>query len=744
MAEGTPKAIEMKGITRNATKIGVQDGQAEDLINLRFMDGSWRASGDGRLINFTMNRTYTQLYVHTNVYHHLLGVYEGTLYWFANIDEDGVTFTPLETPKTICEIGGDIICVTQNGHLITIVVDNDDIIYVVYKTSNESYVKIVTDSNDSASSRKIYPYGGVHFNFETDDTDDYQYKDHDNEQSIVADKTDIDFQASTCIYSDSDSEEDKNAKKLIWHSKMLKVFNDALEDNRFTDPFLVLLAVKLYDGSYVFASNPVLINPRDKDRLNDMHLGQYIADETTEVIDDNGMGSTHEFYVYFTYKDSLKIKAVDEIEHIQHLPTYTSCTSQTHLYVGGGLGQGFYTDNPWQPLNDDDYPASLFDFSWMDKYNMDTIVRGADLVVSIDDISLIEENSDVFTGIGIFVTQQARIFEMSEEGHKDGTVVLNWDKKDGIYEYHSAFGQKTISTTVANATYAPPVHTNDKIIYDLINSPFFLLRDYNINELKQLTKGAKVDLTLPQYENLLKNLVEQKRLTTETLSRTRYIPKTAYSYNNRLHIANYKAYPYFGYPIDMFQLHNHSVSVYQGGWFPDNVDRSRALANLVNHNDDYWQQTKSRHYIAHYPDMVAAAAPYFLIKVYIDSSQGEQVVCRYIQAYDPNNPLVNGRADFVEDLNPILSFPDARANKMEIYYVENYKATGGVYDPAGVYVRFKSFDLKPHPYLNLAYYIDPELKPIKLSSFGTWNPYTQQGNNQEPLTPVGGGTQGVE
>jgi hypothetical protein len=29
----------------------------------------------------------------------------------------------------------------------------------------------------------------------------------------------------------------------------------------------------------------------------------------------------------------------------------------------------------------------------------------------------------------------------------------------------------------------------------------------------------------------------------------------------------------------------------------------------------------------------------------------------------------------------------------------------------------KTFELKPHPYLNLAYYISPDLKPIKLADF---------------------------
>ena len=77
------KAISLQGIVHNATKIGVQDGQCEDLVNLRFKDGSWRTSGDGKHV-FSMNYqsnvpntsgvSYTQLFIHTNIYRHLLGV----------------------------------------------------------------------------------------------------------------------------------------------------------------------------------------------------------------------------------------------------------------------------------------------------------------------------------------------------------------------------------------------------------------------------------------------------------------------------------------------------------------------------------------------------------------------------------------------------------------------------------------------------------------------------------------------
>ena len=84
--ENNSQAIEIKGVVRNQTKIGVQDGQCDDIVNLRFKDGNWRVADDGKMIVNSAGTPfsvypYTQLYVHTNIYHHLLGVFNGKLWW---------------------------------------------------------------------------------------------------------------------------------------------------------------------------------------------------------------------------------------------------------------------------------------------------------------------------------------------------------------------------------------------------------------------------------------------------------------------------------------------------------------------------------------------------------------------------------------------------------------------------------------------------------------------------------------
>ena len=167
MSNEQVKAIELKGIVHNSTKINTQDGQCEDIINLRFKDGSWRTSGDGYPMKGSI--VYEQLFVHTNIYRHLLGVKDGKLYWFANISTDGVSFSVLEdeydepAPVLICSVTGDIF-ITQTGHLLTIINSEKNYVYALFNAMNGTYKVLNVDENGSVYDRKLYPFGEVHFN----------------------------------------------------------------------------------------------------------------------------------------------------------------------------------------------------------------------------------------------------------------------------------------------------------------------------------------------------------------------------------------------------------------------------------------------------------------------------------------------------------------------------------------------------------------------------------------------------
>lgn len=666
--DGQVKAIIPQGIVRNQTKIGVQDGQAEDIINLRCVNGSWRASGDGMYVYNTESSgySYSQLYIHTNVYKHLLGVRDGQLWWFAEIENDGVSFTTLDTPVSIASVKGDL-WITQTGHMLTIIDSEDDFVYVIFKKGDNKYIEVKIDANGKQTDRSLYPFGQVHFNFITEETDEYLYTKEDKDQCIINDYKDTNIQDSPSLIP-KENESTTHDASLVWFAQMLSVYKEATEENRFTDPFVAISAIKLYDGSYLYTSQPTLINPRERviseniDNAN-MRRASYINEG--EIQEYNGHS--------YIDKDGYIGKSAEGI-----FPLYTSSASTLSAVNGT-------TAFPLQELC------------------MKSTIGCADLVVSIDNVEQIIQNKDIFLGIGIFVTPQSTLYDMSNNAYKEGVVRLHCIKNG------SAIGSEYV---ISNASYYPKQREQKDIVDGLMRTPFFLLREYDTSELS-LLGSIKIDMSSDRYKGVLSNITSQKTLPIEATIRQTYIPKVSYEYNSRLHIANYKTHPFFGYPIDLFHLHNHSVKVEKGAWFKG------VLPNLVANNDEYQQFSKEQVSINTYQDLIDAKSPYFLVRVHIETSQGDQVVSRYIQAYDTTTTQ-EGRADFIEDLNPLLTYPDSRAKKMEIFYVKDYIAhIDGVVQTQGegVFGKKKTFELKPHPYLNLAYYISPDLKPIKLADF---------------------------
>ncbi len=64
------------------------EGASEDLLNLREENGSWKACKN--LTEVYDASGYSRLWIHTGSdYKHVLGVSDGTLFWFANITDSG-------------------------------------------------------------------------------------------------------------------------------------------------------------------------------------------------------------------------------------------------------------------------------------------------------------------------------------------------------------------------------------------------------------------------------------------------------------------------------------------------------------------------------------------------------------------------------------------------------------------------------------------------------------------------------
>lgn len=749
------KAISLQGIVHKATKIGVQDGQCEDLVNLRFKDGSWRTSGEGKHV-FSMNYqsdvsnttgiSYTQLFIHTNVYRHMLGVRNDKLYWFGNINADG-EFETLSTPKELAPANNDLyIC--QTGHLLT-VIDGDSFTYLLFKSSNNDYKALNVDLNGSQDSRTLYPFGQIHFN----------YADAGEAGTITEDKTGQDGwrkwglykdwgNAGQDIYTGGGKLEDMSgggAETL--HNTMVKMYGEILEKNYFTDPFLVCAAIKLYDGKYMYASAPAMIFPRQC--AYNTATSRYVHKEPTnttnsgydELTSDAGFSHSGALLIPRKEVDASKIKCHkigdNSIGTVVTLKgtIYGAVQKQTSVDLTNENGYTGSKDYQREHARQggEDIAGSFRNgicahtycikggtggvvgnqYSLDGQYAWQFQIRGCNLCVSIDSslVKVMNDNKDLFKSLCIFITPQSSVYKMDVKDKGGCRVTLDVARSEVKNHLNVT---AILRSSVANMSYIPNRREDKDIRYDLLHSPFYLLREYTQDELPNLLKNPVVDLQDPQFEGVLKNITQQDTLKVEAVNRYSYIPKVQYTYNGRLHIANYTQSQFHGYPIDVYHLNNHSLE------YDAVLDNFRlfkgSLPYLKSFYDDTLSEKRIDHFLSRYAgsQLVTAVKKAGDVSAYVevecDTDDGTQRVSRYIP-FTPKK-TINGYADFIETLDPLLTFPDSRAKKMTISILESTNGT--------TMTLYKNeFKLEAHPYLNIAYYLDDSLKPISLDKVAT-------------------------
>lgn len=694
--ENNSQAIEIKGIVRNQTKIGVQDGQCDDIVNLRFKDGSWRVADDGKSV-YNMTGSYSQLYVHTNVYHHLLGVKDGKLYWFANIESDGETFVNLDDPVEICDIEGGV-TIVQNGHLLTIIstattdttplplaTSREDVVkYAIFKTGTNEYKVLKVDQNGEQTDRGLHPFGRVHFNTVSSDSDEYS----------VSIKEWGDATFLTPYESNSYAIEKLAEKGLV------------------SMPFLAIAAIKDYDGNYILASNPQYIFPKEK--------YYYLQEEGKSI------AITYK-YTEEPYDGKLLVK-IDKVGICDWSNAQKDENVEGALVIDCDKNPSYFQElsGAIPPMNILMNTAPLIG----EQGAVDRFYFGSKLTLSIDDFDFIIDNNDVFKSLCIFVTRQVNVFPNSYDD-------LSEVEKD--YDAGERYVIKK-NNTYGNCSYKN-VRSKKYVIDDLINSPFYLLREYDGNSILTLKNNPIINLDDPKYKDVLRPdvLIQRDTIGGIAFDRKSFCPKVAYMYNQKLHIANYKTIQFNGYPIDCFQLSNHSVKVKSGSYAVGGV-----LPNLEDGADVQYPRDKFYFIgdikdVQQYVDKSLEYGYFFAaITVSLETSQGEQKVVRYIKPYRADEFNDGDRANFVESLSPLITFPDYRAKQMTISFVR-------AASESSILLKTATYQLTPHPYLNFAYYINPDLKP--LSTFATkgttlesflsgeysnyYTPTTEQNNTEE-------------
>ncbi|MDR2917840.1 MAG: hypothetical protein LBV72_00535 [Tannerella sp.] len=162
------------------------------------------------------------------------------------------------------------------------------------------------------------------------------------------------------------------------------------------------------------------------------------------------------------------------------------------------------------------------------------------------------------------------------------------------------------------------------------------------------------------------NLVHKRQLEDDTRSAHKIGAKKSYTYNRRLHLADIKTTYFNGFIRPFF------------GW-----DKS---------SPDWTYNGFPAYVIGHQPDIPAGTEVIIEVDIERGSSQGK-VYSSYVLTEDLN--LVH---------SAMISYPDIDAKKM-VFYLK-YQS--------GVIERVGSFDLIEHEFLNIAYFINDDLRPIYL------------------------------
>lgn len=166
--------------------------------------------------------------------------------------------------------------------------------------------------------------------------------------------------------------------------------------------------------------------------------------------------------------------------------------------------------------------------------------------------------------------------------------------------------------------------------------------------------------------NLINNLEQKDTLPDDAFSHNTYTGNASYAYNARLHIGNIKEYLYNGYPLTQFCVKDHGGGA--AWWGQYSTQESGGLSSIGGSTT---------------------------CQVFLNTSEGERVVTW--------SGALGGYG-----LVPFLCYPDSRATRMVIRITHGAEGYQTVYQ--------KTFQLKAHDFLNLAYNFD-QFTAIQLSQF---------------------------
>ena len=669
MKEGRSVNIELRGISRNGSAGMQTDGCMDEIINLRQEAGTLRPVGAySSLEKYIDVSGYDKVFVHTTaIWKNYLGVRgkddSYRLEYFATGIDNAIF--PI-TPQNIGDCGSKDVEFNQVGN-IAILCGENTYFCLRYDFKKRRYIRISNDFNGQDEDTILPPNLDIRFRV---DINSYSPYGADIPEPIIT-------VCQTGKDSRNSSENERIDSSKLTMQRLLK---KERELGRLKGFFKLVYAYELFDGSYILQSQPILM-PQANDKCVRWSSGKlnYLTDDAVW---------------YQSFMENLEASENDV--GIQNY-SYQGWTEYNE-----GDNNIYY--RPRSPRRNTPYSLSSHHTDYTP--NLFCGIRRTDTHLAISYSNRLQykvangissEYKDVFKGVSVFITREVYGYDT---GSNPNVVEM------------SNFGD---TGTKYKTLYFKP-KTDAEIIKELEeNGIYYKVASIEFDKLQSPTKEW-VDIDL-KSNKVLANLEAQDRLRVSEDERKSYMPKTSFTYNGRLHIADYRNIAFRGFPLNYF--YNEEGR----GQFETKINTiwRHKVGNDVR---EEWRE-------GNYP-MISVEVDLETKTDYIKVVRYEKVPLisrglisthNFLNDISIHLGVINENAGVnTYSLNPIISYPDSRAKKITITIQEHRDGHN--------YLNRLELPLKEDSMNNYAYYISPDLKPIDTSvTVGTTTPMSLPKSN---------------
>lgn len=683
MKEGRSVNIELRGISRNGSAGMQTDGCMDEIINLRQEAGTLRPVGTYASLNRVIDMSgYDKVFVHTTaIWKNYLGVRgqedSYRLEYFAT-GRDNAIF-PI-VPQNIGDCGSKDVEFNQAGN-IAILCGENTYFCLRYDFKKRRYIRISNDFNGQAEDTILPPNLDIRFRV---DINSYSPYGADIPEPII----------TVCQTGKDSRNSSENERIRCSKLTMQRILKKERELGRLKGFFKLIYAYELFDGSYILQSQPILMP-----QANDSSV--------------RWRDKVHETYSYLTackvwYKSFLY--GLRAAENDVRIWNYNAQGWTEHYEGDNNIYYRPITPSRGVPyslssvIDDTKYTHNLFCSIFLDKEQQrKNMERHTHLCVSYSNRlqykianGISSEYKDIFKGVSVFITREVYGYDTGSE-------------PDYMYEY-----KYNGEYRFESYTFKPK--TDAEIIKELEeNGIYYKVASIEFDKLQSPTKEW-VDIDL-KSNKVLANLEAQDRLRVSEDERKSYMPKTSFTYNGRLHIADYRNIAFRGFPLNYF--YNEEGR----GQFETKIN------TIWRHKvgNDVREEWREGNY------------PMISVEVDLETKTDDIKVVRYEKVPLISRGLIYTH-NFLNDisihlgiinvnagvntysLNPIISYPDSRAKKITITIQEHRDGHN--------YLNRLELPLKEDSMNNYAYYISPDLKPIDISvTVGTTTPMSLPKSN---------------